>query len=163
MRLVNIHTLPLNTAAKSGARNVMPNEVGDFNENNRSVQSWMKLRWLVPEGEVLASRAAALTDAPSVAEMLKLRDQVAAKEVVIVDLQARINARDAEAKRVEARFSELAMKHADADAVAAELTTAKARIAELEAQIETLTAPPVVGGAGDPTTPPTAGRNRRGG
>jgi hypothetical protein len=79
-------------------------------------------------------------------ELSVLRAELTKKDMTIGELLARDASRVAEMKRIESRFADLAGDH---DALA----TAKARIAELEAQVETLTAPPAAGGSGDPTDP----------
>jgi len=158
-RLVNMHTAALDNAhADQRAARVAPGQVGDFNEGNPSVKLWIKVGMLVTEGQLLASRAAALGDAPSMGELLVLREEVAKRDTVIEDLRARDAARVAEMKRVEARFGELAASHGDADALRAEVARLQAENASLRAALDGATAPdaPAAVDATAPTEPAPA-------
>lgn len=148
MRLVNNHTAPLPTAQATGEVRVAPGHTGDFNVENPSVKLWIAHRWLLPEGEVLASKASAFIAAPGIAEIATLRADIEKRDTVIEDLRQRDASRIAEMKRIEERFAELAAAHGNADALVAENAALKAHITELETMVATLTAPP----ATDPKT-----------
>lgn len=120
-RLVNMHTAPLDNGHEGPrAARVGPGDVGDFNEANPSVRDWARHGLVRSEGEVLASRAAALGDAPSLAEMVTLREQLATREAVIEDLHARLAARDGERARMEDALGKHAQRTADLEAQLAE-------------------------------------------
>jgi hypothetical protein len=182
MRLYNNTDVPMDTGyANKPADRIAPRHVGEFNAENRSIKARIARRELISEGEVLASKAMAMVDAPTLAEIARLRDELSKRETVIEDLRQRDAARIAEMKRVEDRFSEMAAAHADAadtnmrarfdaswksreeefakqisdmeSAHAAALAAAQAHIAELEA---TLTAPPAP--AGEPKSETKATR-----
>lgn len=178
-RLVNMHTAPLDNARHGQhAARVPPGQVGDFDEANPSVQLWKRARLLVSEGEVLASRAAALGDAPSLAEMVTLREQLATREAVIEDLHARLAARDGERARMEDALGKHAQRTADLEAQLAEVLGASAmgaatveqrdaaiaalqqRVAGLEADLATATEPKGTGSAADTTLDPKATKPR---
>jgi hypothetical protein len=153
MRLVNMHTAPLD--------GVKPGETADFDADNASVKQWIATRLLVSEGAMLASRAAQIAGAPSMADLAAARAELADKETVIRDLRARDAARDAEVKRMEQGFA----------AMAAELEAARAKVATLEADLASATAPsaPTTGASDAASTPagesaaaPSTRQNRRG-
>lgn len=129
-RLVNVHTGSLETMGKPNER-IAPGSIGDFNDANPSVKQWIRVGWLRAEGELLASRAAALTNAPSIAEMLAVKAELAAAKTTIDNLLAREVAHTEERKRVEKAFGELAEKHADADVAAAKITSLQAEVDRL--------------------------------
>lgn len=142
MRLVNMTKGPIDNGHKGkAAARVNPGEIGDFDESNKSVAKWISLRMLISEGEVLASRASALSNAPSLGEVLTLKAEVERREVIIADLRSRDEARSAEVKRMEEQFSALTAKNIELAAKAGEVETLKARVAELEALIATATTP----------------------
>lgn len=120
-RLVNMHTAPLDNGHEGPrAARVPPGEVGEFNEHNPSVQLWGRQGLVRSEGEVLASRAASLGNAPTVAELVTLREQLAAREALIDDLQSRLAARDTERARMEDALGKHAQRAADLEAQLAE-------------------------------------------
>jgi chromosome segregation ATPase len=132
MRLVNMTQAPLDNGyhgdGKSAPRSarVPPGEVGDFNENNPSVKKWMTLgtKVVATEGQVLASRASALSGAPSVGELVAMREMLSRRDATIEDLLARDSARKGEAERVEKELGRLA---GDLAAAVARADTAEAR------------------------------------
>jgi hypothetical protein len=184
MRLVNVHTGPLD--------NVKPGQTAEFDTDNPSVKQWVAARLLISEGELLASRAASLTNQPTLADVVALRTALADKDVIIRDLRDRAKEFDQFKERVTQGFGEQAERH-DAEMRAAaqraaaleeeagrarddlmtsvaHLTEARAKIAQLEADIATLTAPagPDAGSAssapaaGKPAAAPSARANRQG-
>jgi hypothetical protein len=181
MRLVNMHTAPLDNG-HSGQRkitdadgqsimveatgfpaSVEPGSVGDFNEKNPAVAGWIAARLLISEGELVASRASALVDAPSVLAVAMLKSQLADKDVIINDLRARDQARAEEWQRADARFTELAASHesvasleAQIADLTAQLTARNAEIAALHADLAAATAPAAPSTAPAPATPATA-------
>jgi hypothetical protein len=149
MRLVNVHTGPLdnghNGAGGHASVRVAPGAAADFNGDNPSVKGWIAAGLLMPEEAVLASRASALANAPSVAELTSLRAQLAEKEAVINDLRARDATRAAIVTQMEQKVA----------VMATELAAAKERLAAAEADLAQATAPstaPASGSADAPTS-----------
>lgn len=161
-RFVNMHTAPLDNAhVGPKAARVPPGQVGDFAEGNPSVRLWLKAGMLATEGAVLASRAAALGDAPTAADALAMRGEITRLNTVIEDLHARLAARDAEAKRVEDAFgrqgAQIAELEAQLGAKDATIAALQKRVADLEADLATATAPAAGGDTTlDPKSPKAA-------
>jgi DNA repair exonuclease SbcCD ATPase subunit len=147
-RLVNMHTAPLGTGHAHAAE-VAPGATGEFNENNPAVKGWIRARWLQPEGAVLASKAAALADAPTRLEVATLRSQLASRDAVLEEMKSIASAQADALQRIEADLGEVAARAQRADALDRDLraaleqiaqheaaaTAGRARIAELETQL----------------------------
>ena len=133
MRLVNAHTAAIDGVAVGA--------VGTWDPDSVFVRDLIKARKLIAEGEVLASHATRLVDAPTLRDLATLRADLVRKDAFIKELLAENGSHKAEMKRVEDRFAELATKHATSDALAAENEKLKAEIVELKNLLASATAP----------------------
>lgn len=126
-RLVNMHKARVGNG-KTGKDHAMvaPGATADFNTENPSVALMMKgpKPLLVPEGSVLASQALSLADAPTMAELVKAREELAQARAALAEGERLALAHAAERTKIEAAFSELVATNEGLNAKVAELTAA---------------------------------------
>lgn len=123
---------------------VAPGAAGDFDAENPTVALLVKCGDLVPEGAVLASKAVSLAEAPSMAELVRLRSDLAQRDAALADRDRQALAHAEERKRIEDKLSELV----------AEREGLKAKVAALESDLAFATAPPAAAPAPAPEAAP---------
>lgn len=149
MRLVNMHKARVGNGKAEKEYALVPHgATADFNAENPTIAILLKAGLLVPEGTVLASKALALTDAPSMTELVQLRADLAQARAALAEGERLALAHAEERKRIESAFSDLV----------AENEGLKAKCAELTSALDSLTKP----AAPPPASPlPKAGPGRQ--